>query len=379
MLPYKGWFGGLPPGIPALHVSSEYAEVGGTNWGETYLKDRAAVEKVRADGSDHLIGEFVDIGAGHFEWNPGAAKVISMFIRKAVQSRLPENAPLTGAVMLKSIDSASGWLVDPTTLGTTDFKVVPAKQWSGDPAKALWYFDKETAEVVNDYMVNGLAKKPQVIDFTDDKGIPVSLIKGGMADIHPTVLTDGVTFSVAATSLDKSPTSNLYSGTAVGHAIGPILFKASTGAIKQTGPNTFQIWMKRGGLIQQGSPWEPWIMAYQPGDSEYRRADRPGHPWLLTQNKDGKVQTIDFEKIENQKQGVKSLKLHATSDAGLPVQFYVVSGPVELKDADTLEFYLLPPRTKLPARVILGAYQWGRVTGDKVQTTGPIFQEFLIE
>ena len=99
----------------------------------------------------------------------------------------------------------------------------------------------------------------------------------------------------------------------------------------------------------------------------------------MTQNQDGKPQAIEFPKIENQKLGVKSLTLHASSDAGLPVPFYVLSGPVKLADDNaTLEFLPLPPRASFPMRVIIGADQWGRVTGEKVQTTGPVFPQYSI-
>jgi len=379
-LPYKGWFGGLPPNIPTLHVSSEYGEVGGTNWGETYLKDRVAVANIRTAGPDRVIGEFVDIGAGHFEWNPAAAKVIARFIRKAAECRLPENGPLTGPVVLKTVDPSSGWLVEPATLGTREFKPAPVKNWTGEVTKGLWYFDREMAEVVNEYMLAGLAKRPQVIDFLDDKGRPAGLVNGGNPSLPVRLAEDGVSFKVEAVSLDQSPIRRLYDGATVGHASGPIQFKVSTGALAQTGSNTFRVWMGRGGLIQQGSPWEPWIMAYQPGDSEYRRTDRPGRPWLKTLNQDGKPQTIDFPHIENQKAGAKTLRLHARSDAGLPVQFYAVSGSVILsEDNTTLELLPPPPRTKFPMRVVIGAYQWGHVTRDEIQSAGPVFQEFFIE
>ena len=76
---------------------------------------------------------------------------------------------------------------------------------------------------------------------------------------------------------------------------------------------------------------------------------------------------------------MKSLALRATSDAGLPVQFYVVSGPVKLaEDNATLEFLPVPPRAKFPVRVVIGAYQWGRISGEKVRTAGPVFQELSI-
>jgi hypothetical protein len=95
-------------------------------------------------------------------------------------------------------------------------------------------------------------------------------------------------------------------------------------------------------------------------------------------NKTGKPQTIDFPKIANQNRVVKTLKFKATSDSGLPVQFFVVSDPAELKDDDTLEFHPTPPRSKFPMRVIVGAYQWGRAVEPKVQSADPMFQEFLV-
>ncbi|HEX9046761.1 MAG TPA: hypothetical protein VF988_07025, partial [Verrucomicrobiae bacterium] len=179
--------------------------------------------------------------------------------------------------------------------------------------------------------------------------------------------------------LDCSPTPKLYGGGPLGNAEGPIYFKAGEGAIKQTGSNMFRVWMGRGSSLFQGPPWAPHIIAWQPGNDEFRRCDRPGHPLVATKNQEGKPQAIDFSKIEDQPRGVKSLVLRATSDAGLPVQFYVVSGPVKLTDDNrALEFLPLPPRAKYPARVIIGAYQWGRISGEKVRTAAPVFQEFYI-
>jgi len=376
IFPYKGWIQHMTPGIPTLHTTSEYAEVGGEKWGEVWRKDTASTMKERMAGENVLAGEFAEIGNGHFEWNPEAAPVLAMFIRKAVQFRLPSASATKGALDLKGIDPKSGWLIDPDKFGTPDGKPIPYAQWHGDATKALWYFDEEMARTVNDYAVMRLAKKPQVIDFTEN-GQPISLAKGGMADLHPIFLSDGATFKVEARFLDQSP-GQIYGGASVGHAAGPIMFKVSSGALEQVGPDTFRIAMRRGGLIQQGSPWEPWIMAYHEGDSEYRRADRPGHPWLNTINRDGAMQLINFARIGDQRAGIKSLKLRATSDAELPAQFYVISGPATLKGRDILEFQPIPPHSKFPVRVVIGAYQWGRTVEPKVQTAGPIVQEFFL-
>jgi hypothetical protein len=256
-----------------------------------------------------------------------------MFIRKAVAARLPDDAADNGPVKLKPIDPASGVLLDPAKMGTADDKPLPYKDWTGDPKTGFWYFDAEMAQAVNDDMVQGLAKKPQVIDFLDDKGQPASLEKGGEASLGLKWLPDGVSFQVAATFLDKSPIVNLYNGAAVGHSTsGDILYKTGSGCLKQTGPDTFRVWVRRGGYIQQGAPWDPHIIAYHPGDGTYRRADRPGHPWLsllkpdgTPLNSDGTPQTLDFPQIADQVVGTDSIELKATTTANLPVQFWVLS------------------------------------------------------
>jgi hypothetical protein len=44
------------------------------------------------------------------------------------------------------------------------------------------------------------------------------------------------------------------------------------------------------------------------------------------------------------------------ADSGLPVQFSVISGPAEFVSDDTLEFMPVPPKSRFPVRVLIGAY-----------------------
>jgi hypothetical protein len=357
LLPYKGWFTGhIPPGIPTLHVSSEYGEVGGINWGETYLSDRVQIVRLRSEAQDRLIGDSTDIGAGHFEWNSNFSPIVAMFIRKAAAARLP-----TGdATGLKAVDAHTGWVIAPDTLGTAQGIPVPYDTAGESAAKDLWYFDREMAETINNFMVEGLTKKPQVIDFVED-GQPVDLKSNGFAILRPILLKDGVSFQVKAMPLDVSPIANLYKGAAVGHAKGPIQFRVSTGELKQNGPDTFQVWRRRGGLVQQGPPWEPWIMAVQPGDAKFRRADRPARPQIPVVLFDGKDQNLAIAKIPDQPSSTRQITLKGTSDAGLPVQFFD-------EDGTTLHFLPIPPNSRFPVEVVIGAYQWGRITDPIVKT-----------
>jgi hypothetical protein len=175
------------------------------------------------------------------------------------------------------------------------------------------------------------------------------------------------------------PHANIYDGGDLGHTNVPIQFRVSSGGLKQVGPDTFRIWAYRGNVQRQGQPWEPAIMAWTPGDAEYRSADRPLHPTIPIVLKDGTAQTIDFPPIANQPAEAKSIPLEATSSSALPVQFFVVSGPATIsEDNKTLLFTPIPPNAKSPIRIRVGAYQWGSPNLPKFQTAPEVIQEFFL-
>jgi hypothetical protein len=63
----------------------------------------------------------------------------------------------------------------------------------------------------------------------------------------------------------------------------------------------------------------------------------------------------------------------------LPVQFFVISGPVQLAaDNRTLKFLPIAPRARFPMKVIIGAYQWGRAIHPRIKSAGPVIREFDI-
>jgi hypothetical protein len=133
-------------------------------------------------------------------------------------------------------------------------------------------------------------------------------------------------------------------------------------------------------MLNQGNPWEPWIIGYSLGDNTYRRTDRPMHPSLNLVNQEGAPQTLQFEKVNDVFPATKTIELRAAASSGLKVQFFVVSGPVHLgEDGHSLVVLPIPKRSKYPIRVLIGAYQWGRVVDPKVQSAGPVVQEFFIQ
>jgi hypothetical protein len=375
-LPYKGWIPGGAATVPILYTDSEWAEVGGPKWGECWKKDAGLISNLRGK-TDALIGEYIEIGNGHYAWQPASAKILGMFIRKAMAARVPADEPMDGAVKLKAVSVESGVLVDPAMLGQADFRAYPFKDYPGDKKAALWYFDDELATAVDQYMAERLGGKPEAIDFLIN-GKPAPLEKTGTAELHPTLLDDGVTWKVQGCFLDRAPAQLNYGDEPTGHASAGVYFHCGSGALKQVGPDLFRVWLERGGVERQGNPWDPWIIATAPGDNQYRSADKPLHVLIDIRRKDGEAQTINFPQIPDQPSGTEWVNLNATASSGLPVQYFVVSGPVEIEGNGGLKFLSIPPRAKFPVEVIVGAYQWGRGSGEKFQSAGPVTCEFLI-
>lgn len=377
-IPYKGWTSGTKPGVPYLHVASEYGEVGGPKWGISWKNDRASLLKLRASKSNPLMGEYVEFGNGHFAWQPASGKTLGMFIRKTVAARVPTDAPADAPVVLKPLPIESGVLVDQAVLGTPQFRAYPYADYTGDKKAAYWYIDSEMAEAISSYMAAKLAKKPEVVDFLID-GKPAPLDKQGMAQWGVKLQDDGISWKVQACFLDKAPPQLDYGDQPLGHASAPVYFHLGSGALKQVGPDTFRVWLGRGGIERQGDPWDPWVIVTEPGDDTYRSADRPIHFWIDIKRKDGKPQKITFLPINDVHQGDQPFKLRATADSGLPVQYYVVSGPVDVADDGTVTLLSVPPASKFPVKATIGAYQWGHGIEPKVASADPVIQEFSIQ
>lgn len=100
--------------------------------------------------------------------------------------------------------------------------------------------------------------------------------------------------------------------------------------------------------------------------------------WRSRHNTNGAKQTITFPQIADVPADTSQIKLTATSDANVPVRYFVSSGPAEV-DGDTLKLLPIPPRAKYPLKVTVDAWQWGRSTEPKLQTAEPIERSFSIE
>jgi hypothetical protein len=381
MLPFKtGIKDDGPSGIPIFNVESEWFDFGKENKDVSTTPGSIRTRLgVRQKNPDELFGFYVDVGAGHCDVSDDSIPAVAMFMAKAVAARIPASSPAGQPVKLNPVDVTRGWLVPVADLGKPGTRAVAYADYKGDPKQALWYLDRELAQAVQGHMATQYAKKPQHMEFVRADGtVPTD---GGMFSFGAHFIDDLGTFRMEARFIDHLDKTDLYPpGTHFEHGDGPILYRVNSGAVRQVGLDTFRIVPHAGPIVPQGNPWEPTLVAYTPGDDRFRPTERPAHAYVNVVNKAGTPQTVDFPALPNRPAADASpVPLAATATSGLAVQYFVVSGPVRLRDDGTsLDVLPLPPRTRTPVRVMVSAFQWGRPAGQKVQTAGPIRRTFWL-
>jgi hypothetical protein len=117
-----------------------------------------------------------------------------------------------------------------------------------------------------------------------------------------------------------------------------------------------------------------YLIARHEGSSIARRTVQPAMVKLL-ENTAGTAQHLTFEALHDLRAGPAAVPLVARSDSGLPVAFFVRSGPAVVI-GDHLEFTAIPPRARYPVAVTVVAWQWGRPTNPAVQAAPLVEQTF---
>lgn len=360
-------------GVPGLMVMSEY------EWWEDRLNPALTFRAKHPNAPLAFLG---DAGRGHFDYSDELVSFLTMFIRKAAKWRLPAD----GSTLLRPVFLTKGWLVDRWRKDQLPAAPsAPYLKYTGDRGSAFWEFDKEMARETEKYYAAARGKKPQLISITDGE---TPLEKGVGEPVTPRFvpLEDGISFRLKASFVDVVPPDNgkaaswtgLPAGTVIGHSPkGAIRLSKIVGPAVQTAPDTFAIRFGPAEYTSNNRNNDVWIVASHPGDTQYKSTVQQAVV-RLRPNTDGKEQHINFPAIPNQKPGTKAMRLNATTDAGLPVSYSVISGPAEVV-GNSLIFTRIPPRSRFPIKVIVGAYQWGRSREPKINTAAPVFQEFGIQ
>lgn len=368
-------------GVPILAVKGQFEEFGpGPSGVLRDFEDREAAWKgmrerlvgLREKDNRHLVSLLVEPGASHFAWSDRIAPIVALFIRKAAQRRIPDwpmdsNQP----PVLNAIDPANGALTDPDILNRNKAPAVTCKDFKGDAAKSYWHLDLELAKAHDFFHGEAFRKKAQFVTYADLKtGKPIFVGHDLRLKMNP-VWVGADTFRVAGVFLDKPPDKYPKVEIPAGHADGPICFRLYSGAAEQIAADMFRV--RPDGRQKVRAE----VVAYHPGDGTYRYAEQQGRITIPERLTKGKPQTITFAENGALKSDSAPVKLRATSDSGLPVGWYVESGPAVI-EGDTLKISEIPSRAAFPLKIAVVAYQYGSAVEPLVQSAEPVKQVLLI-
>ncbi len=364
-------------GIPGLMAMGEY------EWWDARL---TPAFKFLAAHPATPIAMLAEPGRGHFDYSDDLVRFLALFIRKAAEARLPEKFSSDRPPVLRPVDPRAGWLVQRWHLNQPrTVQPAPFAKYAGDKSEAFWAFDQETARAIQNYQANQIGKAPQLLGFVQDGRLVPQTGTHQQVNLKFEPDADGVTFHLTAAflstvdggSANTTRWTGLPAGAPIGHVPdGKMTISRISGPVKKISADTFRVQFDR---IDSTTDWrnsDIWLLAENPGDARYKSAVQQALLKLPSFNA-GAEQHITFAKIPDQPAGVKSIRLHATSDSGLTVYFYVREGPAEIA-GDTLRFTPIPRRAKFPVRVTVVAWQLGRSAAPKLKTATPVEREFFI-
>jgi hypothetical protein len=328
-------------------------------------------------------------GQGHFAANAAKVAYLALYLKKCVQYRVPKDWDGTSPPQLIPIDPVkTGWLVDKWRLNQKPAApAAPVGEYKGNAKEAFWFFDEELARATEKYEAAFRGLKPQLVGYVQDGRLAPQHETHLQVDLKFEPQADGVTFRLVGAFYDAVPSGSsrlpgwtgLLTNSPLGHAsVGAISIDPVSGPLKKISADTFAVRLQKETLLTTNARnYELVFTATQAGDAEFKPAVQQAHMFVPARNNQGAEQHILFPQIPDQKPGTKSLKLNATSDAGVPVHYLVREGPAEVS-GDTLAFTKIPPRAKYPVKVTVIAWQYGRSVEPKLKTAAPVERTFFI-
>jgi hypothetical protein len=369
---------GMPAGIPTLMMVGQYDEFGGdmrlADGTEQWMRSRDGLATWRAEDPARLASLVVEPGAGHFAWSERSAAYLALFLREAAHARLP--AEPGGA--LRAVDPATGWLTDLGAIGAAGAAPAAAATYAGDRGRTSWHGTEALAQATVAYHTGISGKQDQFIRWQDPHWIDAGC---RFFFTNLTWVEDGATLEVHPVYAETVPAVKdgprwHHAGTPVGHAAGPIRVRPISGPLVAVGDQRLRLCYDN--VTPAGVGSRPTFMAYQTGDDTFRHTEQVGmmpRGWNgLTKGAD---QVITFPELADRPADEGPVPLAATSDAGLPVSYYVATGPAVIKDG-ALVVAEVPRRATFPILVTVVAWQPGRGIAPEVKGAAPVARSFKL-
>lgn len=348
--------------IPCLETMGEYESA--DTWSREGLKERQQYPQL-------ALSMLACPAEGHFAYTPEKAEYIALFIKKAL---------LYGHTDPRH----EGWLAEKWRKNKiTTHTPAPVGKYKGDQTETFWFFDKEMAEATVEYGNRFRGLNPQLVSVRQNREIVKQ--RNTHLQLHPIFLpeSDGISFELEPTFLDSVPGESprlsswtgLPPGSRLGHADDdvPIRMEMICGPAIIKG-NKLQVAWNRG-TSWYGEKADIVFVVKHPGDKQYKPAVQQGQITIPVRNEEGEKQHIDFQQPDNIDSRISAITLHATSTSGLPVYFYVETGPAYVKGSK-LFITPVPPRAKRPVKISVVAWQYG--IKRKVKTAEPAIRDFYL-
>ena len=325
--------------------------------------------KERKQNPNWPLSYIIDGSSGHFDCSEKLALYFASYIDLVAKARLSDD----GSAKLKPIKMEKGFLADMPVPGHENHPVTAYADTKPEAAALPWFFDKTSALEAQSFARINWKAATQIPAFLNDSGKIAPFIFNGISKLTPSDFgNDGLTFSVKPVMLEKIPANfTVGAGEKLAKATGTPVLEWVCGQFKPLGNNKFRI-----SLDRMYPNMTSYLGVRQQGNDSIRSIFQPCG-LTLPKNNSGKPQKITFEKIPDVTEGTKSVQLVATSDSGLPVEFYVVAGPAIIENGKLI-FTRIPSKAEYPVEVTVAAWQWGRATEPKIKIAEIVKQKFKI-
>jgi hypothetical protein len=411
--------------VPILFIGSASQEtvawgpyprdIGSVSFMGVYRRDRDDNPGTDYEPRNELMGMNWDMMSGHFDMLPRNYRFVAAWLDAIATARLPERP----GAPLKNLALREGWLINPLVppagaLPDSFPEPAPYLDFKGPRAKAVWFPNEALAREQFALFRDEPRRAVEMFTFLDPSGQPISLAHGQMAVMpEPHSLLEGpgcITLTVhpfvepfqTCTVKDRDhakrpddphtlenvvfpgktelPTSGIAlrfdpSGSAV------VLAKQesvtdSRGVITQR----VTLRLKRHRLAPDPGFNMYFLRLFHEGDERFAAAGRTCQISIVPQEhpKNGAAQKIDFPAVPDAPMNAAKIPLAASSDAGLPVDYFVLKGPGIIRDGAFVPAEI-PANATQPIEVTVGAYQVGDFKAEGGTKPSPtVYQTFRL-
>ncbi|MFZ4456459.1 MAG: hypothetical protein ACOYOT_09580 [Bacteroidales bacterium] len=309
----------------------------------------------------------IEAGSSHFSITDKMTSIVAHYIKASALARLS----LNGSDALRPVDLDNGYVVG--LPGPEDAGLPPKsyKECSVSEKNLPWYFTKELAQEAYDLANVNWNAKSAMVNVVSADGTPAVLNHRGITTLTVVYEEDGISFRLKAGFYDKLPDNFVHhGGETITHPAEQPITEWVCGPFKPLGGDRFQVYVDRSYRATNY-----YARSFYPGNSDYRLTTNP-IGLALNPCKSGERQNITFPPIPDQKMPVNSITLKATSSSGLPVRYFVKSGPAVIVNNNQLVFQDVPHYSNKAMKIKVVAWQWGKYPD--IQAATPVEQTFYL-